>query len=143
MSRVIFFYSILMGVLLLGTWVVLIATNQFINYDTKPFEALMLLAAEVLTGATLIVGGCGSLAGRTWGEKLNLASLGMLQYTIVYSIGVFGQAGIWPAAIWFITITPLTACAIVYRVSAGSHADKHDVLTSREGRGELSAADGR
>ncbi len=105
-------YAIAMGIMMLGTWVILIATGQTPEFETVPFEASMLLAAEVMTGLALIVGGYGTLTIRRWGPHLHLLAIGMMLYTTVYSIGVFGQVGNVPATTFFVVITLVTMAMI-------------------------------
>jgi hypothetical protein len=64
------------------------------------------LAAEFLTAVSLILGGFGLLAGKSWGLRADLAALGMLLYCTIFSTGALG-AGNAPAAIFFGAIATL------------------------------------
>jgi len=57
--------------------------------------------------ASIIFGGYGLVTGKSWGLRADLAALGMLLYCTIFSIGTFGQAGNFPAAIFFIVIAIL------------------------------------
>ncbi len=114
MVRWVAFYSILMGVLQTGTWVVLYFVGVVRNYYTeKPFETIFLLLAEFLTAVAVILGGSGVLAGQKWGIPLNLAALGMMLYCAIFSIGAFGQTGNIPATAWFAILTIATIAALL------------------------------
>ncbi len=112
MARWVAYYSILMGVLQIGTWVVLYFVGVVRDYYAgKPFETIFLLIAELLTALAMIVGGGGILASQKWGVPVNFAALGMMLYCAIFSFGSFGQTGNLPAAAWFaiLTITDIAA----------------------------------
>ncbi len=110
-SRAIF--SILMGVALLSTWIVMFAIGQVPEILTKPLSTSLLLVAEFLTAAALIGGGYGVLTHRNWGNLANLVALGMLLYCVVNYIGVLAEQGNRPAVIWFVFVTIFTFLFII------------------------------
>lgn len=99
-----------MGILMVLVWIVYIAIGQLDL--SSPFEAISLLAAEALTALALIAGGIAVLTHRRWGDTLLVASLGMMLYTAVNSIGVFAQAGVIPASVFFAVLTVSTVVVI-------------------------------
>lgn len=107
------YYSISMGILQAGTWGVL-TLNGSVAADLadKPVETSLLLLAELLTAGGVIAGGSSILAGRKWGVPLCLTALGMMLYCVIFSCGVFGQLGVWPALAWFVIVTILTSVCI-------------------------------
>lgn len=105
-------FAFAMGMVMALVWIVLIATGRF-DFQTAPLESASLLAAEAITTLALIAGGIGALAGRTWATAVHVASLGMMLYTAVNSIGVFAQAGVIPASIFFAALTLATFALIV------------------------------
>lgn len=114
MTKWIAVFSILMGVLQSGTWIVLFVNGTVArDYSSTPVQTFFLLIAEFLTAGAVIAGGLGILFGRKWGIPLSLSALGMMLYCVIYSCGVFGQLGVIPAVIWFGVVSVLTAAAIV------------------------------
>ncbi len=114
MAKWVAYYSILMGVLQIGTWVVLYFLGMVKNYYVeKPFETVLLLIAEFLTAIAMIIGGSGVLTEQRWGVPANLAALGMMLYCAIFSFGSFGQTGNVPAAAWFAILTLTALAAIV------------------------------
>ncbi len=99
-------FSVLMGGSLLSTWIVLFAMGQVPELYTSPFETILLLVAEALTGLSLIAAGYGLLSGRVWGLKLQLVALGMLLYCTIFSCGALGQGNVL-LAIFFGTVATL------------------------------------
>ncbi len=114
MRKVTALYSILMGILLIGTWLVLFALGQVPELWTQPLDTGSLLAAEFLTGIGLVAGGWGLLTVRRWGFTLVLFALGMMFYTVVRSIGLFAEQGVPLAAAWFVLVTALTLLLVGY-----------------------------
>ncbi len=104
-------FTLSMGILMISVWIVFLALDQFPEIKTIPLEAAFLLAAESLTATALIFGGISVLKKQKWGKKLNLTAMGMMLYTSIYSIGVFGQDGIFPLFVFFII---LTICTIFF-----------------------------
>ena len=61
-------FSILVGVSILGMWVVLLSTGQVSETKTGPTAISFHLVSEFLTTVTLIIGGLGTLTHREWGS---------------------------------------------------------------------------
>ncbi len=109
-------FSILMGVMLLGTWGYLFISNNYPEASTFPLETGYLLVAEFLTGAALIAGGYGILASRRWGLPLILVALGELVYCTVRFAGELGQGGSVPGLAFFTTVAALGIIFAVYLI---------------------------
>ncbi len=108
LSRTAALFSILMGGLMLATWGVLLFTGQVPELFSEPLKTSLLLTAEFLTAFSLIAGGYGLLSKRRWGLTATLVAMGMLLYCVIFSVGVFGQQGILPAAAWFVLVALAT-----------------------------------
>ena len=126
-------YGVVMGVGLLGTWVVLFWNGTPPEFMETPLESWFLLLAEVLTGTALVVGGYAVLTARRWGRPLHLVSLGMMLYTCVWSIGAFGQTGNAPAVIWFVLTSAMTLALVI----------THMVTATRPARGGAIRVEGK
>ncbi len=124
-------FALAMGILMILVWIVYIATGQVDL--TSPLEAASLLAAETLTALTLIAGGVGILTGKAWGIPVHIASLGMMLYTAIYSIGVFAQAGVIPASVFFALLSVITILVLL----GWARDSGREWQTPLEGRREL------
>ncbi len=93
MKKAAAIFSVLMGLMMTGTWSYLLLFDQFPEIRTVPLETGYLLTAEGLTAGALIVAGCGMLTGRPWAPALLLVALGELIYCSVRFAGELGQAG--------------------------------------------------
>jgi hypothetical protein len=122
MKKTVAIFSILMGTALIGTWLILFLLGEAPELATSPMETGLLLVAESLTGASLIIGGSGLLARARWGLPLDLVALGMLLYVSTYYTGILGQEGNTPAAVFMAVVAVLTVASLGYAVPAASGA---------------------
>ncbi len=113
--RVVAGFAILMGTLLLGTWVVLFVVGAA-DYGSSVTEMVFLLVAEGLTGLSLVVGGTSAVLGRRWGVPTLLVALGTLLYCTIFSIGVFAGRGNVLAAAWVVLVSAVSAAGSVFLV---------------------------
>ena len=122
MKKTVAIFSILMGAALIGTWLVLFVLGNVPELATSPLQTGLLLVAEFLTGASLIVAGSGLLARARWGMPLELVALGMLLYVSTYYTGILGQEGNTPAAAFMAVVAVLTLASLGYAVPAATGA---------------------
>ncbi len=101
MKKAAAIFALAMGLMMLGTWALLLLTDQFPEIRTVPLEAGYLLAAEFLAAGSLIAGGWGVLAHKMWGFTLLLVAIGELIYCTVRFAGELGQGGSLPGLIFF------------------------------------------
>jgi hypothetical protein len=121
MRKVAAMCSILMGLMMLGTWSYLFLFGQYPQVSTLPVETGYLLAAEFLTSAALITGGYGILSSRKWGMPLILIALGELIYCTVRFAGELGQAGSIVGLAFFTSVALLGITFAVYLLISTSH----------------------
>ena len=86
-------FAIIVGISMLGMWVVFYLTNNISELETKPIELTFHLIAEFITAFLLIIAGVGVLNSTAWGYNLYLIATGMVLYTMIMSPGYFLQAG--------------------------------------------------
>jgi len=109
-------FSILMGLMMLGTWGFLFLTNNYPQAKTLPLESGYLLLAEFLTASALIMGGYGILSHRKWGRPLSLVALGELIYCTVRFAGELGQEGSGAGLAFFTSVAVFGIAFAVYLV---------------------------
>jgi hypothetical protein len=86
-------YSILVGLAMIVTWIVLLNTNQVPELETAPLTITMHITAEFITAIVLLIGGIGLILNRTWAFNMFLLSMGMLIYAVVNASGAYAQQG--------------------------------------------------
>jgi hypothetical protein len=82
------FYSIIIGVSVLGMWSATLLTG---GISEGPIEIAFHLASEFLMAILLLISGIALLRGKTYGEKAFLVSNGMLIYSVLNAAGYFWQ----------------------------------------------------
>lgn len=113
-------FSILMGLMMLGTWSFLLLLNQFPQVRSLPLETGYLLVAEFLTSAALIAAGYGILSNRKWGMPLVLVALGELIYCTIRFAGELGQGGSAAGLVFFTSVGAFGIAFAVYLVISAS-----------------------
>ncbi len=93
MKKMSAFYSILMGICMIGMWIMFYTSDSIPEIQTKPIELGMHILAEIITAVVLIIGGFSVLMNKRWGNQIYLLSMGMLLYTLIMSPGYFLQQG--------------------------------------------------
>ncbi len=100
-------YSILVGVLMIGQWGFFLAVGAVPEVQTEPIALAFHLAAECATAICLVAGGLALLRQAVWSKKLALLAAGMLAYTTIVSPGYFAQQGQWPLVAMFVGLLVL------------------------------------
>ena len=85
-------FTIVVGLLMMGMWSMLVLTGQVPYLDTPQLEIKLHIFTEMLTAAALIVGGVSVLRGWKLGP-LHYVSQGMLIYAIINSSGYYIDLG--------------------------------------------------
>jgi hypothetical protein len=106
-------YSIVVGVLILGQWGFFLAVGAVPELQTEPIRIAFHLAAEFATAICLLAGGVALLRGAPWAKNLALFAAGMLAYTTIVSPGYFAQLGKWPLVAMFAILLALDVASIL------------------------------
>jgi hypothetical protein len=76
-AHLISVYSFLIGIFMLGFWLMLLLTDQ-VPSDQKPYAISFHLAGEFLTATILIISGVGIWLKKPWAKTVSVLALGML-----------------------------------------------------------------
>lgn len=93
LRKTITVFSIVVGVAMLGVWILQLLTGQATELETEPVRIVLAITADWITAIMLLVTGIGLLRQQKWAIKLAFFSLGMLVYSVVVSAGYFAQSG--------------------------------------------------
>ncbi|MGA1793417.1 MAG: hypothetical protein ACMUHM_05655 [Thermoplasmatota archaeon] len=94
-------YSVLVGISMLALWILLISTSSVEEFDTRPIEIVLHIAAESITGILLLTGGLMMWRAYRLRYPIYFMSLGMLFYTSIVSPGYYADKGEWPVVAAF------------------------------------------
>lgn len=86
-------YCFFIGISMFGIWSIFLATGTVPEIETKPAEIGLHVVAEILTAASLIIGGFGLLYVKKWGFNVYLFATGLLTYTLIVSPGYYVTRG--------------------------------------------------
>ena len=106
-------YAIVVGLLILGQWVLFLITRQVPELKTERVRVLFHIADEFLTAALLIASGVGLLAQQSWAVAIYPVAMGMLLYTIIVSSGYFVQKHVWPIVGMFAALLILNVISLI------------------------------
>ena len=119
LRRVAAIYAIIMGLGMIGVWVMLLISVQDQRLQTElqtiPFEIGMGITSDILTAIFLLLGGISLIAKRSWAVKVFLLSMGFLFYSVINAAGLYGQRGDVAFSIMFAVIFIL---AVVFTILA-------------------------
>jgi hypothetical protein len=105
-------FAIVVGVGMIGQWVLFLVTDQVPELRTEPLRIRFHLAAEFMTAVALLIAGVGVLTGQTWGRRSYLLATGTLLYTVVVSPGYFAEKGQWAFVAMFAVLLVLTLVSL-------------------------------
>ncbi len=98
-------FALVVGLLILGLWIVSLATGQVPEARTEPVRLTFHVLAEITTAIALLRAGAELLARRAQARSLFLVASGMLIYSVIVSPGYFAQQGQWaPVALFGILL---------------------------------------
>ncbi len=108
-------FAIVIGVGMIGQWVLFLATDQVPELRTEPLRIRFHLAAEFVTAIALLIAGTALLTDQTWGRWFYLLATGMLLYTVIVSPGYFAEKGQWAFVAMFavLLVLALVSAALV------------------------------
>jgi hypothetical protein len=114
------YYSVFIGIAMLGMWTGLLVSGQVPELETEPISTSFHIFAEFLTATLLITGGFGLLTNRSWGFQVYLVSMGMLLYAVLNACGYYAQKNEWVMGYMFMVLALLTAFFIMKEVMKGA-----------------------
>ena len=109
-GRLVAGYSIVVGLMMTGLWVMLISTGQVPYLDTPQVEIKLHILTELITAWSLILGGVSILKNWTVKRFLPYVSHGMLLYAIINSSGYYIDLGNTEMTVMF---SVLLVCTLV------------------------------
>lgn len=106
-------FAIIVGVGMLGLWIMLISTGQVDEFETIPYEIALHLAGEFLTAIILIIASVLTLSKNDKGKSLINVAFGALLYTVIVSSGYYLQRSELPMVIMFAVLFIVTIISLI------------------------------
>ena len=108
MKKITGVYSIIIGVSIIGLWIMLLATGNVPELETEPISIYFHLVAEIVMGALSLISGVALFRNLRWANPMFILSSGFVMYSVINSSGYYGNTNDWPMVIMFMAILVLS-----------------------------------
>lgn len=109
-------YAIVIGIGILGLWIMLLLTKQVPELETEPIAIKFHIAAESAMGLISILSGIFLLVNLTWAPYIFALAMGLIIYAVINSAGYYGQKEQWSFVIMFGIILCTSFCLVILDV---------------------------
>jgi len=114
MKKIIAIYQIIIGLGMIGIWILLFLSNQIPEIQTELIRITMHILAEITTGVLLISSGVYILTKKKFSSLFDISS-GSLIYTLIVSPGYYAQKGEWAVFAIFSAMLIITVTMLLFR----------------------------
>ena len=94
-------YAIIIGLGIIGLWLMLYLTNQIPELKTEPVAIKFHITAEMIMGILSLLSGIFLLVGLSWAPYFFILAMGLVIYAVINSAGYYGQKKQWSFVIMF------------------------------------------
>lgn len=84
-------YAIVLGLGIIGLWIMLLATKQVPELKTEKIEIIFHITAESVMGILSLVSGILLLLNLNWAVYLFIMAMGLVTYAVINSAGYYAQ----------------------------------------------------
>jgi hypothetical protein len=109
LKKLISFYSILIGIAVIGMWIVILVTQPVAE---GVIELSFHLYSEFAMAVVLLVSGVMMLYSKKFARMTNMGGLGMLVYSTINAAGYYGEKGDQDMMVMFMVLAVLSIGAI-------------------------------
>ena len=106
-------YSIIIGIGIIGLWLMLYLTKQIPELKTTPVEIKYHMTAEFLMGFLCLMSGFFLLMDFYWATYFFTLAMGLVIYAVINSAGYYAQKKQWPFVIMFGIILIASVCLVI------------------------------
>jgi hypothetical protein len=94
-------YAIVIGIAIVGLWIMLVLTNQVPELESEPIAIKFHITAEITMGILSLISGIVLLIGLDWAPYLFICAMGLVIYAVINAAGYYGQRKQWSFVILF------------------------------------------
>ena len=106
-------YAIVIGIGILGLWLMLYLTKQIPELNSEPVAITFHITAETTMGVLALLSGIFLLIGLSWAPYFFVLSMGLVIYAVINSAGYYGQRNQWAFVIMFGIILIATVSLVI------------------------------
>jgi hypothetical protein len=109
-------YAIVMGIGIIGLWIMLVRANQVPELKTEPVAIKFHITAEIIMGILLLLSGIFLLIGLSWAPNFFVLAMGLVIYAVINSAGYYGQRKQWSFVIMFGIILIISVSLVILNI---------------------------
>lgn len=109
-------YGIIIGIGIIGLWVMLYLTHQIPELETEPVAIRFHLIAEITMGILCLISGILLLLQVFWAPYLFIMAMGLVVYAVINSAGYYGEKKQWSFVVMFGIILIVSISLIILNI---------------------------
>ena len=107
-------YSLIIGIGIIGLWLMLILTKQVPEIKTEPIAIGFHIIIENIMGILSLISGVILFIDLACGSLLFILSSGLVIYAVINSAGYYGQKKQWPFVSMFGVILIISSILVIF-----------------------------
>lgn len=117
MNKVLGWYFTIIGIGIIGLWIMLLATNQVPELETEPAAIAFHITVELLMAVVSIGAGILTLKEHKRSVEAILFASGMIVYSVINSSGYYAESGDVAMIVLFSLLLVLTGGGSIYALT--------------------------
>lgn len=109
-------YAIVVGLGIIGLWIMLLFTKQVPELKTEPVAIIFHITAEFIMGILSLVSGIFLLIDLSWGLYIFFLAMGAVIYAVINAAGYYGQRKKWEFVIMFCIILIASVSLVILNI---------------------------
>ncbi len=106
-------YAIVLGLGIIGLWIMLLATRQVPELKTEKIEIIFHITVESVMGILSLVSGILLLFNLNWAVYLFILAMGLVTYAVINSAGYYAQKKELAFVIMFAVILTVSTTLVI------------------------------
>ncbi|MEJ2252274.1 MAG: hypothetical protein P8Y70_19270 [Candidatus Lokiarchaeota archaeon] len=107
-------YAIIIGIGIIGLWIMLLLTKQVPELKTEPTAIKFHITAEIIMGILSLLSGIFLLTNLSWAPFLFILAMGLVIYAVINSAGYYGQKKQWAFVLMFGIILITSVSLVIF-----------------------------
>ena len=109
-------YAIVIGLGIIGLWIMLLLTKQVPELETEPVAIAFHITAEIIMGILSLLSGIFLLIDLSWAPYFFILAMGLVIYAVINAVGYYGQRKQWVFVIMFGIILIASVSLVILNV---------------------------
>ncbi len=109
-------YAIIIGIGIIGLWIMLLVTKQVPEIKTEPTAIAFHITAETTMGLLSLLSGILLLVNLPWAIYTFILAMGLVIYAVINSAGYYGQKQEWSFVVMFGIILCISTVLVILNI---------------------------